>query len=59
MAQICGSADVRSKLRLLCDNGPSYIAGELADYIEAQRISHVRDAPFFYRPRCGSGLNLK
>jgi putative transposase len=34
------------KPRLLSDNGPSYIAGELADYIEAQRMSHVRGAPF-------------
>ena len=24
---------------------PSYIAGELADYIQAQRMSHVRGAP--------------
>ena len=32
--------------RLLSDNGPSYIAGELAEYIEAQRITHVHGAPF-------------
>eukprot|EP00873_Tetraselmis_striata_P031657 jgi/Tetstr1/451921/TSEL_038957.t1 len=25
--------------------GPSYIAGELADYIQANRMSHVRGAP--------------
>ena len=25
--------------------GPSYIAGELADYIQAQAMSHVRGAP--------------
>ena len=25
--------------------GPEFIAGELADYIEAQRMSHVRGAP--------------
>ncbi|WP_242496161.1 integrase core domain-containing protein, partial [Sphingobium cupriresistens] len=25
--------------------GPSYIAGELAEYIEAQKMSHVRGAP--------------
>ena len=30
---------------LLSDNGPSYIAGELAEYIEAQKMSHVRGAP--------------
>ena len=42
----CDQAQVRHKPRLLSDNGPSYIAAELADYIEAQRMSHVRGAPF-------------
>ncbi|MGK2908019.1 MAG: IS3 family transposase [Desulfuromonadales bacterium] len=42
----CGQATVMHKPRLLSDNGPSYIAGELAEYIEAQRMSHVRGAPF-------------
>jgi putative transposase len=41
----CDQAHVRHKPRLLSDNGPSYIAGELAEYIEAQRMSHVRGAP--------------
>lgn len=41
----CDQAHVHHKPRLLSDNGPSYIAGELADYIEAQRMSHVRGAP--------------
>jgi putative transposase len=41
----CDSATVLHKPRLLSDNGPSYIAGELADYIEAQQMSHVRGAP--------------
>jgi transposase InsO family protein len=36
----------RQKCRgLLSDNGSSYIAGELADYIEANKMSHVRGAP--------------
>ena len=42
----CDRATVRHQPRLLSDNGPSYIASELADYIEAQRMSHVRGAPF-------------
>ena len=42
----CDQAHVRHKPRLLSDNGPSYIAGELADYIEANSMSHVREAPF-------------
>ena len=41
----CDSATVLHKPRLLSDNGPSYIASELADYIEAQAMSHVRGAP--------------
>lgn len=30
---------------MLSDNGPSYIAGELAEFIKAQGMSHVRGAP--------------
>ena len=41
----CDSATVLHKPRLLSDNGPSYIASELAEYIEAQNMSHVRGAP--------------
>jgi putative transposase len=41
----CDRATVLHKPRLLSDNGPSYIAGELAEYIEAQKMSHVRGAP--------------
>ncbi|MXP36476.1 IS3 family transposase [Erythrobacter citreus] len=42
----CDHANVLHRPRLLSDNGPSYIAGELAEYIEANRMSHVRGAPF-------------
>lgn len=41
----CDSATMLHKPRLLSDNGPSYIAGELAEYIEARKMSHVRGAP--------------
>jgi putative transposase len=41
----CDHAAVLHKPRLLSDNGPSYIAGELADYMEANKMSHVRGAP--------------
>lgn len=41
----CDSATVLHKPRLLSDNGPSYIAGELAEYIEANKMSHVRGSP--------------
>ena len=39
-------ARVHHKPRLLSDNGPCYIAGELAEYIKARAMSHVRGAPF-------------
>ena len=42
----CASASVKHRPRLLSDNGPSYIAEELTDYIKANRMSHVRGAPF-------------
>ena len=42
----CDQAHVHHRPRLLSDNGPSHIASELADYIKAQRTSHVRGAPF-------------
>ena len=31
--------------RLLADNGWSYIAGELAEWLEDRKIEHVRSAP--------------
>src|SRR3546814_9212856 len=40
----CDSDTVLHKHRLLSDNGPSYIAGELAEYIEDNKMSHVRGA---------------
>lgn len=52
----CDQANVHHRPRLLSDNGPSYIAGELADYIEAQRMSHVRGAPF--HPHAGQDRAL-
>ena len=41
----CDSARVLHKPRLLSDNGPSYIASELAEWIDANGMSHVRGAP--------------
>lgn len=42
----CDCATVLHKPRLLSDNGPSYVASELAAYIEAQSMSHLLSAPF-------------
>jgi len=40
----CASASVKHRPRLLSDNGPSYIAEELAGYIEAN--DHMIGTPF-------------
>ena len=42
----CDQAHVLHKPRLLSDNGPSYVAGELADYLTEKKMRHVRGAPF-------------
>ena len=42
----CDQAAVVHKPRLLSDNGPSYISGELADWLEDNEMSHVRGAPY-------------
>jgi transposase InsO family protein len=41
----CDSAMVLHKPRLLSDNGSSYIAGELAEYLEDKGMKHLRGAP--------------
>lgn len=42
----CDQVDVHHKPRLLSDNGASYIAGELADWLDDQGMDHVRGAPY-------------
>jgi transposase InsO family protein/transposase-like protein len=41
----CDSAKVLHKPRLLSDNSSSYIAGDLAEYLEDKGMKHVRGAP--------------
>ncbi|MGL4438860.1 MAG: IS3 family transposase [Bosea sp. (in: a-proteobacteria)] len=41
----CDSAKVLHKPRLLSDNGSSYIAGDLAEYLEDKGMKHIRGAP--------------
>ena len=41
----CDRAEGVHKPRLLSDNGSSYIAGDLADWLEEQGMDHVRGAP--------------
>ncbi len=40
------SATVKHRPRLLSDNGSSYIASELGDWLKDKRITHVRGAPY-------------
>jgi putative transposase len=42
----CANAKLAHRPRLLSDNGSSYIAGDLAEWLEDRGISHVRGAPF-------------
>ena len=39
-------ANVVHRPRLLSDNGSSYIASDLADWLEDKKMSHVRGAPY-------------
>ena len=41
----CTRPRVRHRPRLLSDNGPSYIAGDLADWLADRQIEHIRGAP--------------
>ena len=42
----CDQVSVRHKPRLLSDNGPSYVSGELATWLNSKNMDHVRGAPF-------------
>ncbi|WP_138069759.1 IS3 family transposase [Sulfitobacter sp. EhC04] len=39
-------ANVVHRPRLLSDNGPCYISGDLAEYLEVKGITHTRGAPY-------------
>ena len=41
----CDQARVRHRPRLLSDNGPCYIAGELAEWLADKAMDHIRGAP--------------
>jgi putative transposase len=42
----CDQLDVHHRPRLLSDNGSSYIATELADWLDDKGMNHVRGAPY-------------
>jgi transposase InsO family protein len=41
----CSTARVRHRPRLLSDNGPGYIADELAKWLDANAMEHIHGAP--------------
>ena len=40
------TANVVHRPRLLSDNGPSYISGDLAEYLADKGMKHTRGAPY-------------
>ncbi len=42
----CDQATVVHKPRLLSDNGSSYIAGDLAKWLDDRDMKHIRGAPY-------------
>ena len=42
----CDQATVVHRPRLLSDNGSSYVAGDLANWLEDRDITHIRGAPY-------------
>src|ERR1700754_1677486 len=42
----CDQARIIHKPRLLSDNGSSYISSDLAEWLDAQNMGHVRGAPY-------------
>ncbi|MDH3379200.1 MAG: IS3 family transposase [Gammaproteobacteria bacterium] len=41
-----GQVKVRHRPRLLSDNGPCYISGELSDYLQENGMAHTRGRPY-------------
>lgn len=46
----CDQVNVHHRPRLLSDNGPSYISGELAEWLDDNGMDHVRGAPYHLSP---------
>ena len=40
------SVAVRHRPRLLSDNGPAYLSGDLKEYLSARGMTHTRGAPY-------------
>ncbi|MEO7191823.1 MAG: integrase core domain-containing protein [Vicinamibacterales bacterium] len=46
MSRFAGKIDAEHRPRLLSDNGPCYISGQLATYLETRGLPHTRSAPY-------------
>ena len=55
----CDSVTVLHKPRLLSDNGPCYIAGDLAKYLHKNGMDHVRGAPNHPRRKARSSAGTR
>jgi transposase InsO family protein len=55
----CSTARVQHRPRLLSDNRPSYIAGELADWLARNGMAHIRGAPSHPRAVQRSGMRRR
>lgn len=42
----CDDSNIKTKPRLLSDNGSSYISGDLAEWMADRGMKHVRGAPY-------------
>ncbi len=51
------TANVVHRPRLLSDNGPSYISGDLAEYLADKGMKHTRGAP--YHPQTQGSWSVK
>jgi transposase InsO family protein len=55
----CSEVRVRHRPRLLSDNGPGYIADELARWLAARGMEHVRGAPSHPQTRARSSVGIR
>jgi putative transposase len=55
----CDQVGVQHKPRLLSDNGPSYLSGELAEWLADNGMYHVRGAPYHHRRRARSSDGIR
>ena len=50
-ASDCDEVQVRRRPNLPADNGSSYVSGELVEWLEDRKMSHVHCAPYHPRPQ--------